>query len=100
MKIFALIAMSVLPGVASAQAFGGVQPTMSEPNFSTYQVMVENTYLPANTESAATKKYKLERAIALRDEVAVFLEQDGGVLTPKHQAYVRRKSRAILSYGR
>ncbi|MDB5671274.1 MAG: hypothetical protein JWO25_2233 [Alphaproteobacteria bacterium] len=31
------------------------------------------------------RRHKLKRALALREEAARFLSQDGGTLTPKHQ---------------
>ena len=100
MKYIIPLAALILPTVASAQIpqLSIPEPTMNMPNYSTFASSI-SARQPIS-ETPTMKRQKLERAIALRDEAAALLEQDGGTLSAKHAAYIRRKARAILSDGR
>jgi hypothetical protein len=78
---------------ASAQITGsGI--SMNGPNYST--LLPSTTGRLGLSETPSMRAKKLERAVALRAEADSLLEQDGGRLTPTHEAYVRRKACAIL----
>ena len=49
-------------------------------------------------ESPKLRQQKLDAALALKAEATTLLEADGGTFTRQHEAYVRRKARAILSW--
>jgi hypothetical protein len=100
MKYVIALAALILPTVANAQIpqLSSPEPTMNMPNYSTFASSM-SARQPLS-ETPTMKRQKLERAIALRAEAATLLEQDGGTLSPRHAAYIRRKARAILSDGR
>jgi hypothetical protein len=98
MKMLVALATLIVPAVAGAQSFPDMGPTMNMPNYSTFASSVAgNDPLPPR-ESPAVKQEKLARAIALREEALVLEAQDGGKLSRKSQAYLRRKASEILSY--
>lgn len=76
---------------------------MNSPNYSTYQTQVfgwNGGLSEVPMETPTMRAEKLQRAIALREEADVLLQQDGGTFTPAHEAYVRRKVCAILGSSR
>lgn len=98
MKLLLTIAIMLIPGVADAQQYSNPQPSMNEPNYSTFasSVIGQDPFPPP--ETAAVRAEKLARAIALRDEAVVLQAQDGGTLSRKSLKYLRRKANAILAY--
>jgi hypothetical protein len=100
MKYIIALTALLLPAAAAAQSpqLSSPEPTMNMPNYSTFASSA--TARQPLSETPTMKRQKLERAIALRAEAATLVEQDGGTLTAKHAAYIRRKARAILSDGR
>ena len=46
------------------------------------------------------RRQKLDQAIALREEAARLARENGGTLSPRQQAYIQRKARAILAFRR
>ena len=91
--IIFLVAVSV-PAITHANALIGQQPTMNEPNYSTQRSL--NTGDNRVLDTPAMRQRKLMRALALRDEAARLLDENGGVVTPQYRAYVNRKARDIL----
>jgi hypothetical protein len=86
------LAIALVTVPASAQTGSGI--SMNGPNYST--LLPSTTGRPGLSETPSMRAKKLERAVALRAEADALLEQDGGRLTPTHEAYVRRKACAIL----
>jgi hypothetical protein len=86
------LAIALVTVPASAQTGSGM--SMNGPNYST--LLPSTTGRPSLSETPSMRAKKLERAVALRAEADSLLEQDGGRLTPTHEAYVRRKACAIL----
>lgn len=72
--------------------------SMNGPNYST--LLPSTTGRLGLSETPTMRANKLERAISLRAEADSLLEQDGGELSPTHEAYVRRKACAILGDSR
>ena len=99
MKLIIPLAALVIPTLAGAQSMGS-QPTMNMPNGNSYAAGLESYANQSASDTPTMRQKKLERAIELRDEANRLLIEDGGTLTPKHQAYVQRKARAILALGR
>jgi hypothetical protein len=52
------------------------------------------------SDTPSMERQKVRRAIALREEAAALMQENGGTLTPAQQAYVRRKAQAILANRR
>ena len=100
MKFIIPLAAIFLPAVADAQSpqLSSPEPTMNMPNYSTFASSMSGRQ--PLSETPTMKRMKLKRAIALRAEAATLLRQDGGTLSQKHAASIRRKARAILSDGR
>lgn len=96
MKRMLFILALALPSLAAAQSpesrFNtpapiGLQPPMPFMN------------LPWQFDDTPTlRDQKVRWAIALREEAAELLRQDGGTLTSEHKAYIRRRVQRIL-YG-
>ena len=96
MRIF-LLATLAIPTLASAQAAPDITQSMNAPgNYSTFVVLpsVPDVW----RESPKLRQQKLDAALALKAEATTLLEADGGTFTRQHEAYVRRKARAILSW--
>jgi hypothetical protein len=98
MKLLLTVAIMLIPAIADAQQYTNSQPSMNEPNSSTFasSVFGQDPFAPPETE--AVRAEKLARAIALRDEAVVLQVQDGGKLSRKSLNYLRRKAYAILAY--
>jgi hypothetical protein len=96
-KFIISLAAILVPGLASAQCASvtNVEPTMTMPNYSTFSSSLVGR--EPLTDTPSMERQRVRQAIALREEAAALLKQDGGTLTPEHQAYVRRKARAILA---
>lgn len=96
MRMFLLTAMFV-PTLSVAQPPMSFSPSMNEPNYSTFVTLpsVPNVW----RESSRLRQLKLEAALALKSESATLLESDGGTFTRQHEAYIRRRARAILSWS-
>jgi hypothetical protein len=96
-KLILSLAAILLPGLASAQSepVSNVEPTMTMPNDSTFAPSLVGR--EPLTDTPSLQRQKVRQAIALREEAAALLKADGGTLTAEHQAYVRRKARAILT---
>ncbi len=93
-----LFAVAAIPGLAAAQAAPDITQSMNAPgNYSTFVVLpnVPDTW----RESPKLRQQKFEAALVLKAEAATLLEADGGTFTRQHEAYVRRKARAILSWS-
>ena len=93
MRTLIALAFVLVTVPASAQNTGSGM-SMNGPNYST--LLPSTTGRLGLSETPTMRANKLERAIALRAEADALLEQDGGKLTPTHEAYVRRKACAIL----
>lgn len=98
MKLLLTIALLLTPGIAAAQQYSNPQPSMNEPNYSTFASSVIGQDPFPTPETAAVRAEKLARAIALRDEAMVLQAQGGGKLSRKNLSYLRRKAYAILAY--
>jgi len=95
MKVLVAVVAGCAGVAAMAQTTaGGIG--MNSPNYSTYQLSVAGMNGRGLSETPSMRKQKLERAVALRQEADTLLAQDGGKLTPEHEAYVRRKVCTIL----
>ncbi|VWX53617.1 hypothetical protein [Novosphingobium sp. 9U] len=102
MKAILAIALCLLSFPAMAQTNVGGEG-MNSPNYSTYQTSVfgwSGGFAEIPMDTPSMRADKLRRAVALRQEADVLLEQDGGTFTPAHEAYVRRKVCAILGTSR
>ena len=97
MRILTGLAFVLVTVPASAQITGPGM-SMNGPNYS--MLLPSTTGRLGLAETPTMRANKLKRAIALRAEAASLLEQDGGKLTPTHEAYVRRKACAILGDSR
>lgn len=95
MKSIFVLAALLGPSLAGAQSLTNAQPTMNEPNYSTFQP--NPFFLSSTGDTPTTRRQKTARAIALREEAAALLSADGGTFTAGHQAYIRRKARTILT---
>jgi hypothetical protein len=96
MRIFLLAALAV-PTMASAQAAPDITQSMNGP--SNYSTFVALPFVPdVWRQSPELRKAKLDAALALKADAAALLEADGGTFTREHEAYIRRKARAILSW--
>ena len=95
MKTIIMLALICLPCLAGATPprLSNPQPSMTMPNYTT---TVRPVYLGSSADTPTMRRQKLMRALALREEAASLLREDGGTLTPEHEEYVRRKARAIL----
>ena len=96
MRILLLAALAI-PTFANAQAAPDITQSMNAPgNYSTFVVLpnVPDVW----RESPRLRQQKFEAALALKAKAAELLEADGGTFTREHEAYIRRKARAILSW--
>ncbi|WP_066781348.1 hypothetical protein [Sphingomonas sp. CCH5-D11] len=86
-----LAAVALLtPTLAAAQSMNG-------PNYSTYEPGFRaNSLIPAS-DTPTMRRDKLKRAQTLRAEVDAMMAANGGTLTDKQQAYVRREAKDILN---
>ncbi len=98
-KIIILVAL-LLPEIADAQTSSVPMISMSMPNDLSFSRSIELFPDRGSQETPTMRRQKLARAIALREEAATLLRQDGGTLTARHQAYIRGKADAIRAYGR
>ncbi len=97
MKLLTLFLIGA-PGLVQAQAF---QPSMpSAPAFDTARRLDGAFNYVRSNDTPTMRAQKLRRAIALRDETAVLVEQDGGTLSDHNRAYVQRKALNILDGSR
>jgi len=87
------LAFVIMTASAGTQATDS-DMTMNGQNYST--LLPSLTGRVGLSETPTMRANKLKRAIALRTEADFLLQQDGGRLTPTHEAYVRRKACAIL----
>lgn len=87
----------LLPSTASAQGLLGSQPSMNGPNYSTYEPGFRSNAMIPPSDTPTMRRQKLDRAQKLRTEVDKMLRVNGGTLTDKEQAYVRREARDILN---
>ncbi len=97
MKAALAFACILLPAAASAQGLSSPPPW---PVTDGFRVSAEAFGSNPTGDTPTMRRQKLERAIALRQEVDAMLQTNGGELTDAQQAYVRRRARAILNGGR
>ena len=83
---FVVAALLVPAAAANAQAFSRSTGEFSPPPDHFYDAR----------DTPTMQREKRNRALALRQEAAMLLEQDGGTLTREHNAYLRRKAHEIL----
>lgn len=95
LKALFILAMCAASVSAAAQTTGPV-PSMLSPNYDTYRSSAELYRNQGPAETPTMRRLKLERAKALHAEAAALLSQDGGKLTPEHEAYLRREACDIL----
>lgn len=98
MKVLLVVTALLMSVSAHAQSYTNPQPSMNEPNDSTFASSVMGRDPFPQRETPAVRSEKLARAIALRDEALVLEAHDGGTLSRQSQAYLRRKGRQILAY--
>jgi hypothetical protein len=91
--LVALIASSL--GIQAASAQVAPVTVMQDPPFTS----VDNGFgsLTGDRRTPTMKREQLARALALRDEAAELLSQDGGTLSAAHQRYIQRKACNILN---
>ncbi|MEG3163575.1 hypothetical protein U1701_03095 [Sphingomonas sp. PB2P19] len=98
MKLGVSLLILCLPGVATAQAFRPSEPAYP---FVDLARQSDGHYnLVRSNDTPTMRAQKLRRAIALRDEAAALVAQDGGTLTDRHRAYLRREASNILDGSR
>lgn len=92
MKIaFAIAALGLTaPALAAAQSMNG-------PNYSTYEPGFRANAMIPPRDTPTMRRDKLKRARALRAEVDAMMAANGGSLSDKQQAYVRREANDILN---
>lgn len=95
--IVGLVGAAAVPANAQTIASG---TGMNSPNYSTHQRSVESLNGVGSSETPSMRAQKLARAKSLKIEAEMLLKQDGGKLTPEHNAYIRGKVCEILGYGR
>ena len=86
-------------------SFAGASPLAAQPGSAPVQAgllrapntNIETPYLFSRDGTPTMRRQKVKRAIALREEAARLMQENGGTLTPEQQAYVRREAREILS---
>jgi hypothetical protein len=88
MRKFLALTLMLVPSVATAQ----VGPALPGYLYTPYPLGTDN----GSDDTPTMRRDKLRRAIALRSEAAALVVEDGGTLTPDHQAYIQRQRRAIL----
>ena len=89
MKAALVLAALLIPVAASAQAFSRSTGEFNPPPDRFYDAR----------DTPTMQRQKRDRALALREEAAMLLEQDGGTLTREHDAYLRRKAHDILGWA-
>jgi hypothetical protein len=101
MKILVALALVSVPTLAAAQ-FIGPSISVPQPSDGSVTMALSESYrqLGGNHETPTMRRQKREQAVALRQEYAALLEQDGGTLTDDHRRYVEARVRGILNYQR
>ncbi|TXC72359.1 hypothetical protein FSB78_16465 [Sphingomonas ginsenosidivorax] len=98
MKLLVSLLLIGTPALVEAQAF---QPSMPPaPAFDTARRLDGVFNYVRSNDTPTMRAQKLRRAIALREEAAVLLANDGGTLSDHNRAYVRRKALNILDGSR
>ncbi len=98
MKLLVSLLLIGTPGLVQAQAF---RPSMPMAPVSSADRWLDGTFnYNRSGDTPTMRAQKLRRAIALRDEATVLLAQDGGTLSDRNRAYVRRKALNILDGSR
>lgn len=98
MKSILVLATLLIPTVATAQVgLPGSQPPAAFSR-STGEFDPGPARFFRVRDTPTMQRQKRDRALALRAKAAMLLEQDGGTLTPEHEAEIRREARDILGY--
>lgn len=100
MKTVLVLAAMLIPGIAAAQSTSPSAPYNATLSRSTgeYGIAFAGRLSSDPRDTPTMKRQKRDRALALRAEAQMLLEQDGGTLTREHDAYLRREARDILGY--
>lgn len=98
MKLLVSLLLIGTPGLVQAQAFRPSMPMA--PSFNPNRWLDGTFNYNRSGDTPTIRAQKLRRAIALRDEAAVLLANDGGTLSDHNRAYVRRKALNILDGSR
>ena len=100
MKAVLVLAAILTPAVATAQSTSPSAPYNATLSRSTgeYAIAFQGRIFNDVRDTPTMKRQKRDRALALRAEAQMLLEQDGGTLTREHDAYLRREARDILGY--
>ena len=98
MKLLVSLLLIGTPGLAQAQAFRPSMPMA--PAFNPERWFDGAVNYNRSGDTPTMRAQKLRRALALRDEAAVLLAQDGGTLSDHNRAYVKRKALNILDGSR
>ena len=95
MKRLVFCIAMLAPLSAGAQTRAEIAATAAASR-SYYVSPVDSSMYQSSGDTPTMQQMKLARAIALKAEAAAFAARDGGTLSRKHMAYVRRKARAIV----
>jgi hypothetical protein len=98
MKAAFAFCLALAPATALAQSPSPLTVgSMNFPPSSAYNLTAETSRPFGVADTPTMRQEKLERALALREETTRLLNDDGGKLTRKHEAYVRRRAQDILA---
>lgn len=102
MKLPVLVSLALAAAApAGAQTMANNSPPSLDTALGTVSTnRVAEAYSFGNTHVTPTmQRQKLAQAIALRDEAARLVAEDGGTLSVRNADYIQRKAARILSYA-